>query len=249
MSEVRPAISVRTRFERFPANIKGAFVLQGADGDPHLVSVEGAVVARIPSGLSVEVPVERAQIHVAPSRDLFIPFEAPVLELEPGWYVIRSSMRVDGGKPEAFDSRPFAVPWTRADVRRGSVDLRRSISLGGVEVVLERLELGGDATVLSWRRVGEDPSTGPGAVRFGVRLDASVSLEPLPGDALRRPQLQPPGRPGRAARTKPAPPAGPLQPPPEGPAVFYPVPRSARTLEVVVTVGEAEHREPVTLPS
>jgi len=69
MSEGPPAISVRTRFERFPATIKGAFVLQGADGDPHLVSVEGAVVARIPSGRTVEVPVEPAQIHVAPARD------------------------------------------------------------------------------------------------------------------------------------------------------------------------------------
>ncbi|HCO02819.1 MAG TPA: hypothetical protein DIT48_05550 [Actinobacteria bacterium] len=249
MSEGRPAISVRTRFERFPATIKGAFVLQGADGDPHLVSVEGAVVARIPSGRTVEVPVEPAQIHVAPARDLFIPFEAPVLELGPGWYVIRSTMRVDGGKAEAFDSRPFAVPWTRSDVRRGAVELGRTIEVGGVGLVLERLDMSGDATVLAWRRIGEEDAPGRPPVAFDIRLDGSASLEPLPGDALRRPQLQPPGRPGRAARAKPAPAAGPMPAAPEGPAVFYPVPRSVRTMEIVVSAGGAEHREPVTVPS
>ena len=47
-----PPIALRTRFERFPASIKGAFVLQGADGNPHTVRLESARIARIPGGTS-----------------------------------------------------------------------------------------------------------------------------------------------------------------------------------------------------
>jgi hypothetical protein len=91
-------VGVRTRFERFPATLKGAFVLRGEDGDPHVVVLEGASLARLPSGRAVPVPTEPLQVDVAPARDLFVPFEAPVSELSPGWYEIRSTIRVDGGR-------------------------------------------------------------------------------------------------------------------------------------------------------
>ena len=39
---VSDPISVRARFERFPATVKGAFILRGEDANPHQVVVGGA---------------------------------------------------------------------------------------------------------------------------------------------------------------------------------------------------------------
>src|SRR5438034_10410724 len=84
-SSVEP-IRVQTRFERFPASIKGAFVMAGADGNPHAVKIERAEVVRVPDGPSKPVPVEERAMDVAPARDLFVPFEVGVTDLEPGWH-------------------------------------------------------------------------------------------------------------------------------------------------------------------
>src|SRR5206468_7130740 len=83
---VRVPVQVVTRFERFPASIKGAFVLRGGDGNPHSVRFQWAAVARVPKGPTRSIPLEDRLIDVAPGRDLFVPFEAPATDLDPGWY-------------------------------------------------------------------------------------------------------------------------------------------------------------------
>ena len=49
-SGVSDPISVRARFERFPATVKGAFIFRGEDANPHQVAVEGARVAGLGAG-------------------------------------------------------------------------------------------------------------------------------------------------------------------------------------------------------
>ena len=130
-------IRVQTRFERFPASIKGAFVMAGADGFPHAVHIERAQVVRVPGGPAKPVPIEERMMDVAPARDLFVPFEVGVAELEPGWYRLDSAVRVDGAQVWDFHSRPFTIPWPRNDVRRGSLPVDKTVS---------------DACVVVWRR-------------------------------------------------------------------------------------------------
>ena len=40
-------VAIRAHFERFPATVKGAFVLRSADPDPHQVVIHGAKVAEL----------------------------------------------------------------------------------------------------------------------------------------------------------------------------------------------------------
>jgi hypothetical protein len=65
--------------ERFPATIKGAFVLRSADPDPHAAKVLRAEVVRIPTGPTKPVPMTDTQVEVAPRRDLFLPFEVTIV--------------------------------------------------------------------------------------------------------------------------------------------------------------------------
>src|SRR5436309_4540026 len=151
-------IRVQTRFERFPASIKGAFVMAGADGNPHGVKIEHAEVVRVPEGPAKPVPIEDRAMDVAPARDLFVPFEVAVTDLEPGWYRVVSAVRVDAAQVWDFQSRPFTIPWPRNDVRRGSLSVDRTIAVDRVSFVVERVELGSDAAVVVWRRKSQKPA-------------------------------------------------------------------------------------------
>jgi hypothetical protein len=204
-------IDVKTRFERFPLAVKGAFVLRGADGNPHSVRLVEAALARLPGGERHPFAVEDRLIDVAPNRDLFVPFEASVTEVRSGWYVIRSSVEVDGAGPLSFRSKPFTIPWARTDVRRGTVPIDRSISVDGAVVRVVRVEMGADAATVIWRPEAE----GRPAPTVSLVADGRA-LEVLPADA---------GAPQR-------PPAG-----LEERLRTYPVPRATRALEVVVRAG------------
>lgn len=209
-------LEVRTRFERFPLAIKGAFVMRGADGNPHAARVVEAVVERVPSGARHPFPVEDRLVDVAPTRDLFVPFEAPVNELPSGWYVIASSVEVDGRRPVPFTSRPFTVPWPRNDVRRGTVRVDRFLEVAGEPVRLVRLEMGADSAALVWDAPGgADPPLGHRVRRsLAVSVDGS-RLDVLPDDV--RSDLGPPG---------------------EHVVLTYPIPRSGRQVEVATAEGE-----------
>src|SRR5207247_634910 len=121
------------------------------DGNPHAVRIESARMLRIPDGPAKPVPVEDRLLDVAPARDLFVPFEVGVADMEPGWYRLESSVRVDAGRMWDFEGRPFTIPWPRNDVRRGIHELGRTVGVGGASFVIDRVELGPDAAVVVWR--------------------------------------------------------------------------------------------------
>jgi hypothetical protein len=142
----RPAISVRARFERFPATVKGAFILRGEDANPHQVAFRSARI--VTAGGREDRPFAMPEniLDVAPRQDVFVPFELAVSELEPGWYGLECELAVDG-IPGSFDGgRRFAVPWPRATVRRGQVKVDKKVKLGdGSVLVVDQVECGGDS--------------------------------------------------------------------------------------------------------
>ena len=215
-------IDVKTRFERFPLAVKGAFVLRGADGNPHSVRLVEAALARLPGGERHLFPVEDRLIDVAPNRDLFVPFEASVSEVRSGWYAIRSSIEVDGARPLSFSSKPFTIPWARTDVRRGTVPIDRSVEVEGGAVRVVRVEMGGDVATVIWRPETE----GRPAPTVSLLADGRA-LEVLPADA---------GAPPRSSAGV------------EERLRTYPVPRATRALEVVVRAGRGRQASaPVSL--
>jgi len=223
-------IRVQTKFERFPASIKGAFVMAGADGNPHAIHIETAQVIRIPGGPAKPVPLEDRHLDVAPSRDLFIPFEVPVMDLDPGWYQFVSAVKVDGARVWTFQSRPFTIPWPRNDVRRGAMAVGERISAEGMEFEVERVELGADAAVVVWRDAEGDPDLAAAsapeaaAVLFadGVELAA---VPPFEGSRAFEPR-----QPG------------------ERRSVSYPVPKATRSLEVMIRLSPTKASPRLSVP-
>jgi len=141
-----PSVSVRAHFERFPATVKGAFVIRGEDPDPHQVVIREARVTLVGRAGARPLALAPATLDVAPRRDLFVPFELSVTDLEPGWYQLECDLDVDG-RPRTFPcERRFVVAWPRASVRRGSVRVDRDAALGrGASVRVEQIECGGDS--------------------------------------------------------------------------------------------------------
>ncbi len=151
-------ISVRARFERFPATVKGAFILRGEDRDPHLVVINGARVSGVGGGSS-PMPLAPTTLNVIPHRDVFVPFELPVTELEPGWYTLVCDLEVDG-TPAAFDGgRRFSVAWPRATVRRGTVKVGHRAQVGGSTVLVDHVECAGDHITLHLQVTPPGPVT------------------------------------------------------------------------------------------
>lgn len=218
-------VALSTRFDQFPATVKGAFVTRGADGNPHKVEFHSSRVDRIPHGPSKPVPLGAVQLNVAPGRDLYVPFEVGIADLEPGWYAIRSTIRVDAGRTWSFSSRGFAIPWPREAVRRGTLRGGGNVRVGGREVHIDGVEMRPDCAVLTWRAEELDPPARGPEVRIRL-LAGGRELERVPADA--RP-LGPRVESGTQDR-----------------AVFYPVPREATSLVVSVKAGTAS--ESVELP-
>jgi len=220
-------VDVQTRFDQFPATIKGAFVLRGADGNPHAVDLHDCGIERIPSGPRKALPIE-LRIDVGPGRDLFVPFEAAISDLEPGWYAVRSTIRVDAAATWSFSSRGFAVTWPREQVRRGTVRIGKSISAGDVDVLVESLEMRSDCALVMWRSESEGADLPPEAPA-SLRLFADGrELEGLP------PGSGPPAsRSGAASQRR---------------AAFYPVPRGARSATLLLVSGSGPESKPVDVP-
>lgn len=224
-------VRVQTRFERFPASIKGAFVLKGADGDPHAVTFDWARVARIPAGPAQPIALEDRQLDVAPNRDLFVPFEVAVSEMEPSWYVVESSLRIDGGRSYEFAGRPFTIPWPRSDVRKGTIHVGKTVRAGDLSFHVERVELGWDSAAVLWRLRGnkeeaaEEPEL---AVVRAVLMADGAELERIPDEAGSR--LSEPRGPG------------------ERRTVTYPLMRSSRSLQLVMKLPSGQAGDPLSLP-
>jgi hypothetical protein len=139
-------VSFRAVYERFPAAIKGAFVLRGADGLPHQVRVETAWVKGCDGGFTERLHVEPATLEVAPTLDTFVPFEVPILDMDPGWYELEVDAAVDGIEGTVRPGERFAIGWPRGAVRRGTVDVGRAA--GAVKV--RSVECAGDAVRIAY---------------------------------------------------------------------------------------------------
>ena len=103
-------VSIRAHFERFPATLKGAFVLRGEDPDPHQVRIESARVAEMGGRAGQAMAVEPVTLDVAPHLDSFVPFEVPLLDLGPGWYRLESTSSSTGTPAWCTPAR---VSWSR----------------------------------------------------------------------------------------------------------------------------------------
>ena len=118
-------VSFRAVYERFPAAIKGAFVLRGADGMPHQVRLDTAWVKECAGRSTERLGVEPTTLEVAPTLDTFVPFEVPTLDMDPGWYALEVDAAVDGIDGVVEPGDRFCIGWPRGAVRRGVVEVGR----------------------------------------------------------------------------------------------------------------------------
>ena len=140
------AVSVRAAYERFPVAVKGAFLLRGADGLPHQVRIESVRAAECAGRGGRAIGLEAMVLEVAPTLDTFVPFEVSTMDLAAGWYRLECAVLVDGIASVLHPGRPFAIPWPRSAVRRGTVTIR--MKAGGV--AWETLECLGDSLRVSF---------------------------------------------------------------------------------------------------
>ena len=143
-------ISFRAAYERFPATVKGAFVLRGGDRDPHLVLIESARVVELSGGAGHRIELQQVTQDVAPNLDLFVPFELATTDLGPGWYQLTCDVVVDGVPGEERPGAPFPVAWPRGSVRRGSVDVGKAVAARGGKVRIDHVDCGGDSIKIAY---------------------------------------------------------------------------------------------------
>jgi hypothetical protein len=152
---VQDQVSFRAHFERFPASVKGAFVLKAADGDPHQVALRSAKVREVAGPGGRPIDLEAVTLDVAPNRDLFVPFEFGLSELAAGWYELECEVAIDGIAGSVRPGERFSVPWPRATVRRGTVPVKKSVQVeGGPKVRIDQLECAGDLMTLRYASTG-----------------------------------------------------------------------------------------------
>ncbi|HVF09146.1 MAG TPA: hypothetical protein VNC60_11260 [Actinomycetota bacterium] len=144
-------VSIRAHYERFPATLKGAFVLRGADPDPHQVRIDAARVVELAGGPAQPLNVETATLDVAPHLDLFVPFELPLLDLGPGWYQLELDVAVDGDEGVVRPGDRFVVAWPRGSMRRGASPVGREIVSGSVSVTIEQVECATDSVRVTYQ--------------------------------------------------------------------------------------------------
>jgi hypothetical protein len=165
-------ISVVVVFDRFPASVRGAVVIRGADGDPHQVTMSSADAVEIsaPRRPAAPVTLDHATVDLAPREEMFVPFELPFGELGPGWYGVVAEVGVDGRRTMRSEApgKLFAVPWPSGEVRRGTVPVGRRIP-GRSGITVDRVECKADRTIVRWGGAGLDPEG-----QLGVLADGRV---------------------------------------------------------------------------
>ena len=141
-----PQVAIRAHFERFPATVKGAFVVQAVDGDPHQVVIRGARLVEAAGDSDRPIELPRVTLQAAPRSDLFVPFEFGVTELSAGWYGLEVDVDVDGRPLTVEAGKRFAVAWPRASVRRGAVPVDGKLGADdGPVVSIDRVDCSGDS--------------------------------------------------------------------------------------------------------
>src|ERR687888_2542833 len=179
-------ISLRARFERFPATVKGAFVVRGEDAYPHQVAFHEARVVRAPGPGGQIIALAPVTLDVPPHKDLFVPFEFSIGEFEPGWYGLEADVEVDGERRAMPGGRRFCVPWPRAAVRSASFRVGRTVEVGNATVSLERCQSGPEGLMV---RFSVQPSQDV-VLRLtadGGRIDvADLEVDPHSGKGTAR---------------------------------------------------------------
>jgi hypothetical protein len=185
-------VSIRAHYERFPATVKGAFVMRGADGDPHQVRIESARVAGVAGHGGRHVLLESVVLDVAPNLDLFVPFEFGTMDLVSGWYQLECDVVIDGTPAKVQPGPRFAVPWPRATVRRGGTSISQAageVKLGQLECVSDSIRIGFEASEAPQVKlrldgaphplldVEHDPDTGRGRIVAYPAMRTSERLE------------------------------------------------------------------------
>jgi hypothetical protein len=152
----RILVTVDVVFERFPASIRGAVVVRGADPEPHQIRlVELAVTeAHAPAKAVHEIQSGAVTVDLVPRGEVLIPFDVPFSDLRPGWYTVTAAVVVDGqqrvGGPNEL--KRFVVPWPAGEVRRGTIPADLAIRVPGSEgAVIDRVECKSDRTIVRWR--------------------------------------------------------------------------------------------------
>jgi hypothetical protein len=134
-------VAIRARFERFPAAVKGAFLLRGADGLPHQVRLAQARAAELAGGEPRPVGVESVVLEISPTQETFVPFEIGTIDMPSGWYRLECDVVVDGEPSTVRPGDRFSMSWPRAAVRRGTVTVGAKVAA----VSIESLECLGDS--------------------------------------------------------------------------------------------------------
>lgn len=149
-------ISIRAHYERFPASVKGAFVLRAADHEPHQVRMGSARVAELAGGASRSIDLQPVVLEVAPNLDLFVPFEFSLMELTAGWYELVCDLVVDAVPSEARPGDRFPIPWPRATVRRGTVPVGKAVTAAAGKVRIDQVECASDCLKVAYQ--AEEPA-------------------------------------------------------------------------------------------
>src|SRR3954464_5272813 len=89
-------VAMRAKFERFPAAVKGALLLRGADGMPHQVRLESARAAELGGGPPQPGGFGAVVLEVSPTQETFVPFEVSTMDMAAGWYRLECDLVVDG---------------------------------------------------------------------------------------------------------------------------------------------------------
>jgi hypothetical protein len=146
MSDPHAAVSIRAHFERFPATVKGAFVVRGDDANPHQVAIRAARAVPAAGAPARPIDLVTAVLDAAPHADVFVPFELSVSEFEPGWYALECDADVDGVAATFRAGKRFVVPWPRASVRRGTFAVRRRLEHASRVIDVDHIECTADST-------------------------------------------------------------------------------------------------------
>lgn len=163
--------------------------MRGGDGNPHQVRLEDARAVELAGHGTVSMGVAPATLDVAPDRDLFVPFEFPVVELAAGWYAIECDMAIDGSPETVRPGARFAVPWPRGSTRRDQVRLGKSVTAGDGKVRLDQLECRADQVELRYEGAEAAITLTADGARLPI-LEAAFDAESGAGTVLAYPVLK-----------------------------------------------------------
>jgi hypothetical protein len=173
LSAAAPTLSVRTRFDRFPATAKGAFVLRGEDSNPHQVKVTQARATPLAGRGARPVPVQPVTVDVPPHENLFVPFELSTVDMEAGWYDLEMDLEVDGSPRTLSGDRRLLVSWPRGTLRTGPLPAAGRVVVEGISSTVERIQCSAESTTVRFTCSPPEP--------LSLRLEADGTRLPALG--------------------------------------------------------------------